>query len=132
MKDEFERGRGRVLPAAAPREARRGIVAVGDVDGWGPASDRPAREKGVVFAGFSDITGSLMNMLDPKLILSPLVATEFDCTDLALKLDSMGFSGSYIAVADLPRPDMVEQEIRSLCSRLEFGIVAPADLGLTL
>ncbi|MEM1064855.1 MAG: hypothetical protein AAF771_06445 [Pseudomonadota bacterium] len=132
MKDDFDMECGRAPSPAAPEETPRNIVAVGDVSGWGDAAERPAQSDSVIFAGFNEVNGGLMSLLKPAIILSPLVALDFDCTDLALKLDAMGFSGSYIAVADLPRPEMVEQEIRSLCTDLDFGIVAPGDLGLTL
>ena len=78
----------------------------------------------MAFASFEDISEELIARLCPTVVLSPVLARNFDCIDLAQKLFSLRFAGRYRAVSDeLPDPEMVEREMRHLCPGLDFGIL---------
>ena len=70
------------------------------------------------------MTDVLLEVLAPKLVVSPVLARRFDCVDLAIRLATLGYSGAYRAFStDLPRPELIDSEIRVLCPTLDFAIV---------
>ena len=99
-------------------------VAIGDVAEW---RDRghPLPEGGEIrFMEFHDISESALEQLSPRVIYSPVLARNFDCIELAILLETLGYQGVYRAVAkDLPKPSLIEREVRQLCRRLKFELV---------
>lgn len=106
------------------REAPR-ILAVGSSEEWQRNIGQPLRAGNIAFVSFSEVTGALLEQLRPDAILSPVLARDFDCIDLALLLNSLDFQGAYKATAfGLPKPKVVEAEIAQLCPRLDFEIIS--------
>ena len=71
-----------------------------------------------------EVTPDLLSRLVPRLILSPLLARNFDCVDLAQLLWSLGYDGRYRAIdAGLPDPALIVREVRQLVPTLDFDIV---------
>lgn len=100
------------------------ILAVGSAAEWREGGNRLQADGRVAFASFEDISLEMISRLCPTVILSPVLARNFDCIDLAQKLFAHGYTGRYRAVSDeLPDPEMVEREIRHLCPGLDFGIL---------
>ena len=99
------------------------LMAVGEPGTWEQlGKSRPHRA--MAFVGFNDVTAAILDRLSPSLIVSPVLAQTFDCIELATLLHQLGFTGSYRAVADcLPKPDLIEREVRQICGRLDFRIV---------
>ena len=116
------------LPFAAPAgesHARNvAILAVGDTAEW-LRRRKPVPPGGrIILASFSDLSQSLLDRLRPKLVLSPLLARDFDCIDLAQMLFTLGFTGQYRVISnDLPDPRIVLAEIRALCPGLDFDVL---------
>ena len=105
------------------REAIR-ILAVGSRDEWERKSGHLPRPGNVSFVAFADVTGALLELLRPEAVISPALARDFDCIDLALLLSALDFRGAYKATAfGLPKPQVIESEIAQLCPRLDFEIV---------
>lgn len=117
-----------VVPFAAPAgESHTGnvaVLAVGDTAEW-LRRKKPVPPGGhIVLASFSDLSRPLLERLRPKLVLSPLLARDFDCIDLAQMLFALGFTGQYRVISnDLPDPGIVLAEIRTLCPGLDFGVL---------
>lgn len=73
---------------------------------------------------FHEITDTLLNDLNPSMIISPVLARHFDCIELALLLHNLGFVGAYRAMAkDMPKPELIEREVRQMCPRLNFKLL---------
>lgn len=100
------------------------VLAVGDTDEW-LRRKRPVPPGGrIILTSFADLSRELLDRVKPRLVLSPLLARDFDCIDLAQMLFTLGFAGQYRVVSsDLPDPRVVVAEIRGLCPGLDFGIV---------
>lgn len=103
------------------------VLAVGEPEDW-KRQGNVLPSGGLVFVGFSDITQETLGHFDPEVICSPVLAYSFDCIDLALLLHSLNFQGQYTAFgADLPKPAMIEREVRQLCPQLNFRIAQETD-----
>jgi len=87
-----------------------------------------------VFLPVNEISAEALAVLNPDVVLAPLVATRFDCFDVAHALVEARFEGPFRAVVDyLPNPALVRREITACCPDLDFDIVvmaAPDDEGV--
>lgn len=100
------------------------ILAVGDPDEWVRAGHHLPADSEIVFVAFTDIDEEMLSHYSPSVVLSPLLAKGFDCTDLAHSLIAAGFIGKYRAVTRrLPRPELVVAEIRQFFPGLDFEIL---------
>ena len=100
------------------------IVAVGSIEAWTGQGHQLPEGDDLSFIAFHEIDEATLAVLQPRVIYSPVLAREFDCIDMALRLQEHGFTGIYRAIGDgLPRPDLIEREVRQLCPRLQFEIV---------
>lgn len=71
---------------------------------------------------FAEVEGAVQCEM-PDLVMSPLFAHHFDCVDLARLLRSVQYRGRYRVYANVPRPDIVRDEVRALAPQLDFDIV---------
>lgn len=111
---------------AQPGEQRQAatILAVGSPDVW-ENDGRLPRHGSVAYVSFNDVDDALLEQLRPEAVVSPALARDFDCIDLAMLLSALNFSGSYKATAfGLPKPKLIEAEIAQLCPRLDFEIIS--------
>lgn len=98
-------------------------VAVGDTDEWIREGKFLPRDD-MAFLAFRDLDEDTLAALRPAVVFSPLLAKTFDCIDLALLLSQLGYEGKYRAVSEnVPKPEVIEREVRQLCPRLDFQIV---------
>lgn len=118
-----------VETATATDEQHSSLVralGVGDPQEW-QQQGHSLPTGGLAFVAFHEVTQDMLDHWQPSLIFSPLLARHFDCVDLAVLLHGLGYSGEYRAVAiGLPRPGLIEQEVRQLCPQLNFRIVEAA------
>ena len=100
------------------------VLAIGDVDEW-RGRGHPLPDGGdITFLEFHQVSGATLELHSPSVIYSPVLARNFDCIELALLLETLGYQGVYRAVAnDLPKPSLIEREVRQLCRRLKFELV---------
>lgn len=99
------------------------VLAVGNRAEW-EMDGNSLPGSALAFAAFEDVTEAVIQEYDPAVIVSPILASNFDCIDLALLLHSLGYRGSYRAMAtDLPRPELVVREVSQMCPRLDFDIL---------
>lgn len=99
------------------------VIAVGDPDEWARQGN-PLPNDGMAFISFDEISENILAHYNPKVVFSPVLASNFDCIDLAILLQQVGYTGSYQAMAkDLPKPDLIEREVAHICPRIDFSIV---------
>lgn len=98
------------------------VLAVGDLQEWRRTGHALPDEK-LAFVAFEDITEETLQHYSPSIILSPVLATGFDCTDLILLLRNLSYKGLYRAIAqDMPKPALIEREVAQLYPGLDFKI----------
>lgn len=99
------------------------ILAVGEPQDW--IKQGKVLPKGqIAFVSFAEVTGEALEHFSPAVVYSPVLAPSFDCIELALLLNQLGYEGPYRAVAQhLPKPDLIEREVRQLCRWLDFRIL---------
>ncbi|UWP90329.1 hypothetical protein [Aliiroseovarius crassostreae] len=100
------------------------ILAVGDlVAGDVETLPLPDRDR-VSFVEFSDVTEELIHHLNPGLVISFLMSRSFDCLDLALQLQAIGFHGKYRVMApEITNPKVIKSEISAQAPGVDFDIV---------
>lgn len=100
------------------------LLVVGDIKHWlGPDSKLP-QFKDTIFCIYKDLSLDLLNRHQPDVILSPLVTSQYDVMELAIKLDQMNFAGRFRAItAPLPAPEIILSEIRFECPALDFDLI---------
>ncbi|MDJ1008095.1 MAG: hypothetical protein QNJ13_09765 [Paracoccaceae bacterium] len=111
-------------PSGESYTGKAAVLAVGDTAEW-LRRRQPVPPGGrIILASFSDLSRPLLDRVSPKLVLSPLLARDFDCIDLAQMLFTLGYTGQYRVISnDLPDPRVVLAEIRALCPGLDFAIL---------
>lgn len=111
------------LPAIIRNSASTTLV-VGDLLRWTAEGRMYDTLQEFKFVSICELDALTMNELDPDIILSPLVADEFDAIDVALKLIALEFDGKYRAISNtLPDADLIRKEVQSLSSTLDFDLL---------
>lgn len=104
------------------------VLVVGDLKRWRSTDPKLRDLHGSVFKSFGEVTADLLNTLCPTLVVSDLMADNFDGLDLARKLSSLGFEGQYRALTyGLPNRLMVLTEVRMVAPKLDFNILEVTD-----
>jgi len=129
MKDRLDFWRTSRAEYASQISGTATVLAIGDMRQWRELGGTAIIRKDVAFAEYFELDSTLLELVQPEIVLSPVFSSNFDCADLSLRLSDLGFTGSYRALAtELPRPAMVEREIRVLCPTLDFAIADLHDL----
>ena len=116
-----------LIAEALPMETRQAgrVLAVGSPIEWERKNPSFRRPGNVIFVAFGEIDGDLLDRLKPSAVVSPALAWDFDCIDLAVLLRDLNYGGLYRATAvELPKPELVEAEISQLCPGLDFAIIS--------
>ncbi len=116
-----ERGQAKVQDELGLGEA---ILVIGDVAGWAKAGRDLPKDKNIHFADFHQIESGLIDVLKPGAVISPLLCAQFDCLEVAMQLQNLGFTGRYRAVSrDLPNPWVIRSEVLETCPGMDFDIL---------
>ncbi len=100
------------------------ILVVGEVGKWQALGRVLPRDPGMFFLEFRELDLAVLQLHRPQTVLSPVLCASFDCLDLAMRLDELGFRGRYRAMsAELPDPWLIRGEIADICPELDFDIV---------
>lgn len=102
----------------------KSILVVGNIDPWLDANNELPLIKDTIFCVFSDMNAAFIEQHRPDMILSPLVTSQFDVMDLAIKLDQINYEGCFRAIcAPLPDPEIILAEVRFECPALDFDLI---------
>ena len=114
----------RLGEAEQKAEAIHGILVVGEVSKWQALGRLLPKDPGIFFVEFQDLDHGVLTLREPVTVLSPVLCASFDCLDLAMRLDELGFRGRYRAMSgQLPDPWLIRREIGESCPDLDFDIV---------
>lgn len=88
--------------------------------------DGPVPMPNVTHLRFADLTADVLALLEPTLIILPLFAPNYDAMTAIETLEELGFAGKLTVLApDLPRPRLVERELRSLGPGNRLTLISP-------
>ena len=74
----------------------------------------------------SELTETLLDKRRPGVVVTPLVSGTFDAMDVAEALYCAGYTGELVVIAsDLPRPHLVERELRESAPGLCVTLSVP-------
>jgi len=69
----------------------------------------------VIQTSFADLTADLLTRHTPNRVVLPLLSGDHDAIQVIEMLESLGYAGSIVVIGpDLPKPHLVEQELRRL------------------
>lgn len=124
-----EQGMREVLKGESAIDAQNGnsnlvkVLAVGDPDEWCDHGNPLPSGGQISFLAFHELTSDALAHYQPSIIYSPVLANGFDCIEMAVLLGDLGFDGIYRAYAsDLPKPEVIEREVRQFCQKFTFEI----------
>lgn len=104
--------------------ANLSIVVIGNIDHLLACEHELPKISNTIFCSIHDLTADFLNTHQPDVILSPLMTSQFDVLELAIKLDQLNFEGRFRAITSpLPDPYMVLSEIRFECPALDFDLI---------
>lgn len=79
---------------------------------------------GVFCLGFKALSNDFFTSLQPNMVVSPAISTQFDCIDVARLLDQASYTGSFrVVCGDLPNPEMIRREVSRHFPLLDFDII---------
>ncbi len=123
MSGQVERGRTAPFPDALEGLASNTLV-IGDLARWRAQGRVVPPLDGFQFVEIEALNADVVNEKEPDIILSPLVADDFDAVDVAVKLIELRFQGRYRAISDdLPDADLIRQEVRNFAPQLDFDLL---------
>lgn len=100
------------------------ILFVGNIDHWMDANSILPQMANTKICTIDELTPELFNNHHPDIVLSPLVTSQFDVMELAIKLDHLNFEGQFRAItAPMPNPEIILSEIRFECPALDFDLI---------
>jgi hypothetical protein len=100
------------------------IFVIGDLDRWLSNGRELPHVAGFTFIDVASLTADLLATSPPDIILSPLVARDYDAVEIARILGQLKFAGRYRVVTDgLPDPDLIMREVSNVAPDLDFAVV---------
>lgn len=98
-------------------------MIVGDAAAWLSAGRSLPDDPSLHYVSFDEMSPRLLESVAPDIVLTPLLGQGFDALDLASLLQGFKFTGRFRALCPkLPNPDLVMQEIQSLCPNVDFDL----------
>ena len=86
----------------------------------------PLPMTGVQHWHFADLTAEVLQNLGPTHIYLPLFASGYDAIAAVEVLEKLGYFGKITVIApNLPRPRLVERELRTLGPGLRLTLISP-------
>ena len=104
-------------------------LVIGVVTDWVNAGKTLPEDPTLRYIEVEEISKDLLERFEPEVVLSPLVGKGFDAIDVAVRLTSCGYTGRLRATSpDLPNPNLVAKEIRSICPEIDFDLLILSEL----
>lgn len=106
-----------------PIETRETWLVVETRDAFRYIQNTPLRPS-IVVARFGDLSASLVDRVQPELIICPLMANGFDAMDVLSRAKSATWRASIcVLTPPLPNQKMVERELKSHASGLRVDLL---------
>lgn len=100
------------------------MLIVGDIARWETEGREVNSSDQYVFARFADLDQALLAKTNPEIVLSPLIADDFDAFELVAKLKVLQYKGPYRAISSpLLNLTLVRDELRRNAPSLDFDII---------
>lgn len=100
------------------------VLVVGDPNEWKDRDRVFPNARDMAFLGFEKFDETALDHYRPHSIYSQVLTLNFDCIELAERLHDFAFEGIYKAFGrDLPKPKLIEREVRQTCPNLNFKVV---------
>lgn len=98
-------------------------LIVGDAAAWLSAGRSLPDDPGLHYVSYEELSLSLLESLEPDIVLSPLLGEGFDALDVAAALEKFQFKGRFRALCPkLPNPSLVLKEVQNLCPSVDFDL----------
>ena len=108
-------------PADLPKDCVLALDCRALVDGAGPLP-----VSGAVHRRFADLGAGLLADLKPVQVILPLFGSGYDAMAAIEELERLQFTGQITVIAPkLPRPRLVERELRSLGPGTRLSLISP-------
>jgi hypothetical protein len=80
--------------------------------------------EGAAQISFEALDADCLHDINPELLIFPLFAAGWDAALVLIRLKSLGYHGTCLVLApNLPRPKMVEQELRAICPNMQIKVI---------
>ena len=90
------------------------------------APDGPVVLRFVTHCRFAEVTPALLSQLAPTVVIVPLFSGAHDAMSMVEVLEDFGFRGMIFVIAPpLPRPELVERELRAASPGSRLMLVSP-------
>ena len=100
------------------------ILVIGNLGRWTSEGRITSALRDFDFLELDAVSTERLAEFAPDIILSPLVADDFDVIDVVDKLTACGFQGRYRVIAeDLPDQDLIRREVRGHAPTLDFDLL---------
>jgi len=100
------------------------ILVVGNLRQWQLEGRSLPELPDFHFVGFDELDRDMLADIAPDVVLSTLMAADFDAVDVARCLSALGFKGRYRALTNvLPNPDAVRAEVQAAAAGLDFDLL---------
>ncbi len=111
------------MPFAEPIPLR-GRVLMLEWSGMIPPPFVPAGETDLIYSSLDMLGPAQFRSLAPDVILCPLFSAATDAVQIVEHLADLGYTGPVFAIGpDLPRPELVQEEIRAIAPAITFRLV---------
>ncbi|PUB19405.1 hypothetical protein [Yoonia sediminilitoris] len=99
-------------------------VVIGDIARWKAEGRNVQALNGFHFIDIDELTPELLEKQKADMILSPLVAHNFDAVDVVSKLIELEFRGKYRAVSDdIPDSEIIRKEVQLFAPEIDFDLL---------
>lgn len=113
---------GTQFPPVKPSEVT--VLCIGDLCAWEAVARHRRGPVAAFFVAFNEMTAELLDDLQPDVIYSPLLTQNFDTTEVAARLQELGFRGQYCAVAThVPQPQIIKNEVRMAAPLVKYDLL---------
>lgn len=100
------------------------VLVIGNLGPWLKPDNTLPMIKDSIFCLYTDLTAEFLNKHQPDMILSPIVASQFDIFELAGKLHNLHFSGRFRGICGpLPNLKIIIAEVSEQCPDLDFDLI---------
>ncbi len=112
-------------PNASEKQAIADVtLVVGNIARWTAEGRPPFKTDVFEFTEFEHLTQELLDFINPDIILSPLMADDFDVVEMADRLHALGYRGCYRAItSNIPNADMIRAEVRNHAPEVDFDLL---------